>query len=90
MYTIDLKPCPFCGRIPIFHEYHETCDGRGDKWPYIICVCKASMTLTSEEFYKAQDDFGYTGGYYSTNDKLWNAMHQRLIDKWNERKGESV
>lgn len=85
MYKVDLKPCPFCGRIPIFHEYHETCDGRGDRHAHIECKCGIEMRLTSEEFYKAQDNFGYTGGYYSQNEEFWGGMHQKLIDKWNEQ-----
>lgn len=86
MIKADLKPCPFCGATPKLKEFHETADGRGDRWAEICCHCRVSMTLTLGEFEKAEKDFGYIGGYYSSNEKFWNGMHQRLIDKWNKRK----
>ena len=86
MNNAKLKPCPFCGQTAELVKYKETCDGRGDIHPYIICRnCSSGAVLTLEEFKKAENDFGYTGGYYSSNKKFWDGMHQRLIDKWNNQ-----
>lgn len=87
MSEIRLLPCPVCnGKSVKLNEFYETSDGLGDRWPSIECKCGLSLSLTTDEFYAAQDDFGYTGGYYSENKKFWNGMHQRLIGKWNTRK----
>lgn len=87
MSEIRLLPCPVCnGKSVKLNELYETSDGRGERWPSIECKCGLSLSLTTDEFYSAQDDFGYTGGYYSENKEFWNGIHQRLIDKWNTRK----
>lgn len=79
----DLAPC-LCGGEAKLVEYCETCDGRGDKHANITCnKCGIKLGLTYDEFHKAKHDFGYKGGYYSSNKKFWEGMHQRLIDKWN-------
>ena len=78
--------CPFCGGEAELEKFYESCDGRGDRFAKIKCRCGVIMELTFEEWGKAQDDFNYTGGYYSQNKAFWNGMHQRLIDKWNTRK----
>ena len=70
-------------------EYIETVDGRGDKIARVRCKCGCDIHLTMREFSRAEDDFGYNGGYYSQNKKFWNGMHQRLIDKWNNRATEA-
>lgn len=85
MSELKLLPCPFCGGEAKLIEYKETVDGRGDKIARIRCECGSDLHLTAREFSKAEDDFGYKGGYYSQNQKFWNGMHQRLIDKWNTR-----
>lgn len=87
MREVKLLPCPVCnGKSVKLNELYETSDGRGDRWPSIECKCGLLLSLTTDEFYSAQDDFGYTGGYYSRNKEFWNGLHQRLIDKWNTRK----
>ncbi len=85
MSELKLLNCPFCGGEAKLIEYKETVDGRGDKIARIRCECGSDLHLTAREFSKAEDDFGYKGGYYSENKKFWNGMHQRLIDKWNTR-----
>ena len=86
MQNDKLLNCPFCNGEAELEEFYESCDGRGDRFAKIKCKCGATMKLTVEEWGKAQDDFNYTGGYYSQNKAFWNGMHQRLIDKWNTRK----
>ena len=82
-----LKNCPFCGGEAEMKEFYESCDGRGDRHAKITCCqCETIMYLTFNEFYDAEKEFGYTGGYYSQNKAFWNGMHQKLIDKWNTRK----
>lgn len=84
MNDMKLKPCPFCGGEVELEEYYESTDGRQDRHAKIRCYkCDLKMGLTFDEFYQTQHDFGYTGGYYSKNEKFWNGMHQRLVDKWN-------
>lgn len=85
MNNTKLKPCPFCGRKPELIKYHESVDGRGDVPAFIKCACQAQMLLSMTEFRKAENDFGYTGGYYSSNKEFWNGMHDRLIEKWNNQ-----
>ena len=85
----ELKKCPFCGGEADLIEYIETVDGRGDKIARVRCKCGCDIHLTMREFSRAEDDFGYNGGYYSQNKKFWNGMHQRLIDKWNNRATEA-
>lgn len=83
----ELLKCPFCGGEAKLKEFYESCDGRGDKYPRIICCkCDVEMILTTNEFYGLQDKYNYTGGYYSQNKAFWKGMHQYLIDKWNTRK----
>lgn len=83
---IELKKCPFCGGEARLTEFYESCDGRGDRHAKITCCkCEITMYLTFDEFYDAQKEFGYTGGYYSQNKAYWDGMHQKLIDKWNTR-----
>ena len=82
----SLRECPFCGGEAELEKFYESCDGRGDRFAEIKCKCNVTMELTWEEWIKAQEDFNYTGGYYSQNKEFWNGMHQRLIDKWNTRK----
>ena len=81
-----LLSCPFCGGEVELKEFYESCDGKGDRHAKITCgKCEKAMYLTFDEFYDAQKEFGYTGGYYSQNKAFWNGMHQKLIDKWNTR-----
>lgn len=84
-----LRECSFCGGEAELIEYIETVDGRGDKIARVRCKCGCEIHLTMREFSQAEDDFGYKGGYYSQNKKFWNGMHQRLIDKWNNRATEA-
>ena len=82
-----LIPCPCCGGEAALKKYYESSDGRCDKHAQIICCdCELTMELTWDEFSKAQEEFGYTGGYYSQNKSFWDGMHQKLINKWNARK----
>ena len=85
MKNVNLKPCPFCGKTPELQKYHETCDGRGDRYAVITCECQTQMRLSLSELKKAENDFGYTGGYYSSSKEFWNGMHDRLIEKWNNQ-----
>ena len=85
MKNVNLKPCPFCGKKPELQKYNETCDGRGDRYAVITCECQTQMRLSLSELKKAENDFGYTGGYYSDNKEFWNGMHNRLIEKWNNQ-----
>lgn len=83
----QLAKCPFCGGEAELMDYYESCDGRGDRFAIIKCLeCTVEMQLTWKEFKKAEEDFGYTGGYFSQNKVFWEGMHKRLVDKWNTRK----
>lgn len=82
-----LITCPCCGGEAALKKYYESSDGKCDKRAQIICCdCELKMELTWDEFSKAQEEFGYTGGYYSQNKSFWDGMHQKLINKWNTRK----
>lgn len=85
MNNTELKPCPFCGGEARFVKYYETTDGKYDRSAMVLCKCSIVMELTYEELMQAQKDFDYEGGYYSSNKRFWEGMHQRLIDKWNRR-----
>ena len=85
----ELKKCPFCGGEATLEKYRESDDGRMDKVARVKCKCGVEVHLAFSEFNRAKDDFGYKGGYYSQNKEFWDGMHQRLIDKWNNRPTES-
>jgi hypothetical protein len=83
----ELKKCPFCGGEAVLVEMYESCDGRCDRFPRVKCTdCQAEVGLTFKEFTDATHEYGYTGGYYSQNKKVWDGIHQKVVDKWNNRK----
>lgn len=87
MSGIKLKSCPFCEGEAVLTEFYESCDGRGDVLPYIKCKdCGAEISLTYEELRRLDEDYNFKGGYRSQNKKLLEAMHDKIIEKWNTRK----
>lgn len=89
MNDVFLNPCPFCGGKAVLTKMYESVDGLGDILPYIKCRdCQCEVSLTYEELWKIRDDYGYTGGYYSNNKSLLDALHGKVIDKWNTRSGK--
>lgn len=86
-FTYDsILNCPCCGGCAKLHVYEESEDGRGDKGAYIQCEkCHLEMRLTTNECWSAEDEFEFTGGYYSDNKLFWEGMHNKLIAKWNNR-----
>lgn len=78
-----MRECPYCGRSPKLIPFYESCDGRGDRMAKVVCDCGAKMTLTWDEFSEICDKFGYKGGYYSYTEGLLDAVHQKLIERWN-------
>ena len=86
MINQNLETCPHCGGKAVLTEFYESCDGRGDELPYAKCKdCDAEISLTYEELWKLDEDYNHTGGYRSNNKELLDAMHNKVIEKWNRR-----
>lgn len=81
----ELRPCPFCGGEVELIYYHESTDGKQDRYANIKCCCGVRMFLDEKELKRAMEKFDYKGGYFSINKKFWYGMHNMLIEKWNRR-----
>jgi len=59
----ELKPCPFCGGVPIYKEYNNNIWGRG-KWWYLECDNDDCLDV-------------FSAGYNTKKEaaKHWNTRH---------------